>query len=333
MAERSTVTQVAQIGLETTPGTSVAATKVLAAVDLATEPQFTIMPFRPAGYKVNTVHATEREWVEIGLRGQPTYTEMIYLLASLLTTPSAPTTILDGATDTLARRWTFTPGSTAPDTPQTFTIEQGSSVRAHKITYGLVTEMGMNFSRERIEISGRMIGQRITDGITLTPSLSQLELVPITASDICVYIDSTSGALGTTKLGRLFTGNPQVGSRYNPVWAVDCAQPSFSAHVETPNESRMSMMVEADAAGMAYLTDARNNDTLFMRIKATGPTIYVPTSVPYSFQWDMAIQVRDVTSFSDHEGVYAIGYEFDIVHDPTWNKHQQIQVVNKLSSM
>ncbi len=341
MAERSTVTQVVQLGLEVTPGTSVAATKKLASVDVTSDLQFTIDAFRPAGFKYDTVTATEKEWVDLSFKGQPTYTEMIWLLASLIKVPSAPTTILNGASaDTGGRRWTFEPSTSSPDTPQTFTIEQGSSVRAHKMTYGLITEMAMNFTRDKNEMSGKGIAQGITDGITLSSGgVTQLDLVPITSAQICVYIDSTSAALGTTKLGRLFMGNPSLGSRYNPVWAVDCSAPSFSTHVETPNTSGWKMMVEADAAGMAYLTGARSNTTYFLRILANGPVIYnaaapyIATPLTYSFQWDMAVKISDVQPFSDHEGVYAVGFDFVTVHDATWGKAQHIEVVNTIQSM
>lgn len=421
MAERSTITQVVQLGLETTAGTMVAATKRLQATDFSTDPQFTIEGFRPAGFKFNTVTATEKEWVEVGLKGQPTYTEIIYLMASLMGIPAAPTVILNGAAaDTGGRKWIFEPNTSTPDTPQTFTVEQGSSVRAHKFGYGLVTELGISFTRDKNDLTGKMLGQAITDGITMsgarsvadgvtvsgTPTVTSatakfvaadvgiaisgagipansyigivnsptsiglssspttntpvnatasasgvaltiasnvtsLSLVPITASQITCYLDTTSGALGTTKIGRLFSGAPMLGSRYNPVWVVDASLASWVAHVETPNDATWKMVVEADAAGMAFLTTgARTNQTYFLRMLAQGPVIYnaaapytAPNDLRYSFQWDMAVQINNVNSFSDQQGVYAIGFDFLNVYDAGWNKAQHLEVINKITAM
>lgn len=334
MPERSTVSQLVQVGIETTPGTPVAATKKLTALSIDPSASFEIDRFRPRGYKFDTLTATNKESVEADLEGQPTYSEIIYPLSSLLTTP-VTTQIMDGATPTGAYRHIFTPAVSAEDTPKTLTVEVGSSFRAHRFAYGLVTEMGLSFSRDEVSLDGAMIGTKLEDGITLTSSgVTTVDLVPILPTQIDVYMDNAFGGLGTTKLGRVLSTEVSIGDRYNPLWVLDSAKESWVAHIETAVDATMSIVMEADAQGMALLQAARSGDTRFFRMKATGPEIYDgAVTVNYLFQIDLAGKIDDVGDFSDADGVYAVEFTFRIVYDGSWTKALSIEVINKLAAL
>jgi hypothetical protein len=43
--------------------------------------------------------------------------------------------------------------------------------------------------------------------------------------------------------------------------------------------------------------------------------------------------VSDVGNFSDEDGVYAIEWTFDMVHDGTWGKAFTVAVVNKVTAL
>lgn len=420
MAERSTITQVVNLGLESVPGTQVRANRRLQSIDFTTTPQFKVDGFRPSGFKYETVSATEKEWVDVGLKGQPTYTEILYMLAGVMGVPAAPTTILNGASaDTGGRKWIFESNTSTPDTPQTYTFEQGSSVRAHSAPSLTISDFGLNFTRDKAEMSGKAIAQALSDGVTMTaprtvtdattnatatvtsPTIAALAidvgqpvsgtqipantfvgvrnsatsiglsssatanvpvsatgstagtatltigqnpstvpLVPMAASHFSVFLDSTSGALGTTKLGRLFSGQYDIANRFGPVWVVDQSLASWAAVVETVPTQNFKIIVEADAVGMGLLPHIRVNDTMFLRILATGPSIYnagapytAPNDLRYTYQQDMAVQVRKADPFNDQTGVFAIGFDLTAVHDATWGKASHIEVVNKMTAM
>src|SRR5687768_10911506 len=108
MAERATINQVTQFGLETTPGTEVNAGKLMSALAVEFGPEVEISRYRPSGGKFETVASLDREWVGAALSGPITYTEIIYPLASVLVKPT-PTGA--GA----AKTWTFTVAQTAAD--------------------------------------------------------------------------------------------------------------------------------------------------------------------------------------------------------------------------
>lgn len=328
MAERSALTQGVQVGVETTPGTGVAADKKLASIGFEPSISTEMQSFKPMGTKYNTIDVVGKEWVEFDLSGVGSYTEMIYVLASVLAQPGAPTTL-----DTSARKWDFLPASAAEDTVKTLTIEQGGSVRAHKFAYGIISEFNLTMSRDGVEIGGSGFGQRISDAITMTATPTAITEKPILATDIDIFLDTTSAGLGTTKLLRVLQAEINVGDRFNPVWVLNSANNSFVAHVEQEPSAQIVLTMEADAEGMAQLTQMRAGSTKFLRIQATSPDLAGAATQKYTFTWDAAVKVAEPGDFSDEDGVYGIEWTFDMVHDGTWGKAYTATLINKLTTL
>lgn len=327
MAERATLHQVVQLGVETTPGTAVAANRKLLATTIEPSIQADFKTFRPVGGKWPTVVALGKEWSEAKISAQANYTDVVYLLSSCLAY-AAP--VQQGATT--AYKWTHTPGQSAEDAIKTYTVEWGSSVRAAKFAYGLVTEFGMTFDRDNVEFSGSMMGQAITDGIALTGSPTEIELKPILPAHLDVYLDTTSGGLGTTKLTRVLKGEFNISNRFGPLWAVNSAVSGFAAHVETEPACMLKLTVEADATGMGLLANARAGDKRFLRVKATS-TELAGTGFPYSLTLDLCGEINEIGEFSDEDGVYAIEYTFNAIYDSAWAKAFTVDVINKLTTL
>ncbi len=328
MPERSALTQGVQIGVETTPGTNVAANKKLNSIGFVPGVAVDMQRFRAFGNKFATLETPGKEFVEFDLDGVGDYSELIYLFASAIVAPSAPS-----VTDTTAQTWTFTPATSAEDTPKTYTIEVGGVVRAHKFNYGLINAVEITMNRDGVTIGGGGFGQRISDGITLTAGPTSLAQVPVLPTDLDVYLDTTSGGLGTTKLTRCIEATLTLGDRYAPVWVLNSANNSYVAHVETEPTAQVALTLEADAAGMAWLTDMRGGTTKFLRIKGTSPTLAGAATVFYSWTWDCAVKVAEVGDFDENEGLYVIEITYDMVHDGTWGKAFTTQVVNKIATL
>lgn len=329
MPERATLTQGVQLGVESTPGTSVAADKKLLSTSIQTKVMAEINSFRPMGTKFATTEILGKEWSEFDIEGQGSYQDTPYLLSSCLAY-AAPVQIATSG----AYTWTFAPSSTADDTVKTYTVEHGSSVRAHKLTNALITEIEYDFSRDGVEIKGAGIGQKITDGITLTATPTSIAEKPILPTDVDIYIDTTSAGLGTTKLTRALTANIKVSDRFGPVWVLNSANSSFVSTIETEPSAEVTVMVEADSQGMGLLTDMRSTTTKFLRISATSADNAGNSGTnKYKFQWDAAVKVKDVGEFSDEDGIYAIEWTFDMIHDPTWGKAMTVECVNSVSAL
>lgn len=328
MPERSTTSQTVAIGTEATPGTAVAATRRLGSIGFQMGVQTETQNRRPTGQKYDSLVTLGQEWTEADIEGAPVYPELPYIFSSLINAATV-TQIMDATTATGAFRWVFESNSFGEDAPKTFTIEQGSSFRAHRVSNGIITDFTLEFDREELSIEGTMLAKAIEDGITLTPGATMRDQVPVLPKDVSVFLDATAAELGTTKLNRALSGSIDIESRYAPLWVVDASQPSFVTTLES-NEAELSFSIlqMADAQAMANLTAMRGGQTRFLRFQAQGPTIYSGTTpIRHSFVIEMAGQVQEVEQFDDEDGVYAIGWTFGVVHDPTWNKAYRVEVV------
>ncbi len=328
MPERTTITQVVQIGVEVTPGTGVAANKALQSLSIMPAPKMDIKTFRAMGRKYKSLAVLGKEWTESKIEGLATYDELPYFLASLVGF-AAP--VQQGTT--AAYLWTHASNTDSPDTVKTYTVEQGSSVRAHKFTNGIIIDGGMAISREEVKLSGNMLGGAITDGITMTASPTELPLIPILPTDIDIYLADTQAELdAASALLRVLSVEWNVGERFGPIYPLGSANGTgFAATIEKEPSTDVKMTMEADAAGMALLTTARAGSKKFLRIQSVGDVI--EDTETYLFQADFCLRVVGVDEFKDEDGLYAIGWNFEFMHDDTWGKAYEFQVQNTLTAL
>lgn len=326
MSERASLLQGIQLGVETTSGTGVAANKKLQATSISTGIKAEVKKFRPTGSKFNTISALGKEWVEGDITGQLSYTDWVYLASSGLQY-TAP----DQQESTVAYLWANTPSHSAVDTIKTFTVEEGGAVRAHKFAYGLVNSLGYSITRDEATVKGKIIGQNISDAITLTSTPTEIPIVPVLPSDISVYMDTLYSDIGETKLLRVLKIDFDTGERFGTVWPIDAAQASFAAHVETEPTAEFKLLLAADAVGMGLLTSMRAGTKKFFRVEAVGETI----EDTYTYKWthDICATVTDVSPFSDEDGIYAIEWTFTATYDSDLTKAFSFSTVNKLTAL
>jgi hypothetical protein len=328
MVEQAAITKAIQIGVETTPGTAVAAGKRLQSLNIDLEPDGNIEVFRPTGSKFAAVTAIGKEWTGLSIDGTPTYPELPYVFSSLFGTPVITT---DG---TSGHRYAWDVDPFAPDTVKTLTIQKGDSNRAWRVAYGLIGELGFEFTRESISVDGSGIARNIEDGITMTASPTSLDLVPVLPKEVSVYLDDVAADFGTTKLLRALMASFTLGGdRFMGVWPLDAAQASFAAHVEGDPDAEASLRLATDAAGMALLPVMRDGSSKFLRIQAIGPVIAGATPSAYELTIDLSVKVSDMLSFSDEDGLYAVEWPFEIVTDPTWGKALHVEIVTTAATL
>lgn len=325
MAERASIFQTVQIGVESAYGTGVAANRKLTGLSIEPGARVEIETFRAAGMKYKTVAALNKEWTEADLSGPITYTEMVYLLNSLMKSVATPTGA--GA----AKTWVFDVLSAAADTVKSFTVEQGSSERAHSFAGGLVTGLNLEFSREGCELTGTLIGKAMTDGITMTVTPTEVALKPVMAPQVTVKTAATqAGLTGASALTRVLSCSWALTDRFAPLWALNASN-DFPATVEIEPTLECKLKVEADAAGMAYLPNLRAGSTVFMRIGAAGEAISGGGN--YAMTIDTACKVSDIAPFEDSDGVFAVEYTLTGVHDATWTKATSITLINEMTAL
>ena len=271
------------------------------------------------------------EWTSASMSGTFDYNCVIYPLASAMGSVS-PVAHLASTT---AKDWIFSPPLSGSVVPQTYTIQQGDSVRAHALSYGLFTDWGYKGTRKDFTTAGKLIGQKLSDGITLTASPTAVALAPVVANQVNVYLDTTSAGLGTTQLLRVLAIEYDMSNIYAPLWVLNRATPSYAAHVDTLPKSAGKLKVEADAAGMAMLAYLQSGTTYYLRVDAQGPQIASdgPGAIVNEIKHDMAIKFGKPTAFADDSGVFAIEWTFELVEDSVWGHSQLMTVTNLLTAL
>lgn len=329
MPERSTISQVVQFGKETTSGTGVSANKLMTALDLDVTADLSFDQFMPSGFKYPTLNPLGTDMTTVGVKAKPTFTEFVYILSSLFGAATITTPM--GATN--ARLWTFNEVYNADTTPVTFTVEKGSAVRAFKFSYGTFTGFTMSGDRRKVDLSGAMFGQNLTDGITLTSTPTSVALIPILGKQVDVFSDATSGGLGTTKLSRLLKWEISVVSAFVPLWIVDSSKASFVTAVQTAPQGRVKLTLEADSNGMTPLSDARAGTRKFIRWQADAGVNSIESGQSYNVTFDLACDLVAGVPFKDQDAVYAADYEFAISADTGWGKAILPTVKNTLTAL
>lgn len=324
--ERTSITQITQIALESTRGSYSSASNYRRLGGITIEPsiQAEVQSFRPTGYKWPTLTALNREWTEWSIGGEPTYTEIIYPLASIIKNVSS--TAVNSA-----RQWVFESSASVADTLASFAIQHGSAERAERTAYSMVRNFSISGDRSDFEVGGDLIAQRFTDSISLTSTFTEWDLQPILPSETSIYLDTTVGGLGNTQLTRVLSFGFNVGDRIGPLWTLDSSQTSWTTHVETEPTVTYQMVMEADSAGMAQLTQMRDNTRKFLRHESVGGTVVNTSS--YTFRIDMAAEVIEIQEFSDEDGVWAIGYTLGAMYDTGWGRAFQVTVINNITSL
>ena len=157
MVERATAVQAAQIGVETTAGTAVTASKRLLSVGFKQGIKVDTKAEMSQGFKLPTAVSIGKDWTEGTFDGYAGYNDLAYLLSSVLlgVTPS-------GAG--VDKTWSFIPAVRSSDVPKTFTLELGdANTRFSRTTHNVVTDLSLSWSKESIALSGSYMGRSLTD--------------------------------------------------------------------------------------------------------------------------------------------------------------------------
>ncbi len=269
--EPSTIGVTNQVGIESTPGTAVPANKRLDNLLFQFGPKGNFKQTTGTGRKYPSVQQLNAEWVEGSFTGSMDYNSMLYPLTGALgvTTPSAH------GSSSVAKDWIIDASLSGAKQPQTLSFEQGDpAVRAHKFAYGLIKKIGYKLDRQTdASVSGDVLAQAVTDGITMTGSPTPVTLSPITGQHFNFYLDTAFGSLGTTQLLKVLKAEFSMDSIYGPAWYLNRSLSSFSAHVDLNPNATFKFSVAADSVGMALLNTMRDGSTRFARVEAQGPVI------------------------------------------------------------
>lgn len=330
MPATSALARELQIAVETTSGTAASSGfKKLTAISVAPRANIPTERFRPMGYKFPTQVTPGKEWSESGVEGRACYRHVVYPLSSLF--GAATITSPDATNAPTARSWAFALSSTAASVPRTFTAEQTRGGTSARSTYGIFTGMTLNVGRETVEMGGDLIARNLETGITPVAGATELAAQLMVPKSWDLYIDTASGALGTTKVTSAFTAEFALKDRWGPLYFINSAQASFGDVVETEPDATLSLSMLVDSTTDAYLALLRAGTTRYVRLESIGATI--GGAITYKFTLDLAVKFEEVGDEGEEEGALVRDINLAVVHDATWGRALQVTVVNDQAAL
>ena len=335
MPDRPLVQEICELGIEAagSAGTPVPSTVKLQGLQLDFGTALNVDRFGPAGDLWDTIAAPRQEWGEGSVSGFPTYPEMAYVLSNVFGT--ATVTTPTGATN--ARRWYWQPSSSTPWQPRTWTVRRGMPGNTAELaSYGLMTGVNLSFTRTAApEIGGDFITRILDYSASVgATGLTVPSVVPILPAQVCVYLDPTAGAIGTTRLTRDFLTSVEISGLFGPIWPLDCTIASFAATVPLKPDTTVHLQLGNDAQGREPVTAMRLGDSRFCRIQATGPQIDAgPPVQNHRLTIDLALKVVDAPARGDSDGLSTLDWTFGIFNDPTFGKAMSIELITNLATL
>lgn len=182
-------------------------------------------------------------------------------------------------------------------------------------------------------------GASLTGGTTpaatattpLAGGVTEIDVEPVLAGQVSVYLDDAAASLGTTKLLGEYGVDFSLTGRYEPEWVLNAALASWKQHVLARPDHSASMRLANDATSRAFMTAVRNGTRKFLRVEAVGPEI--ESGQNFLFRLDAALDFNAVPSREAEGSASALSYGARLAHDSTWGKGLQVLVRNGLTSL
>lgn len=329
MAARASINQIVQIGVETTEGTAVAANRQLSTLGIDLNSVYETAPGAAAGYKVDTFNPVVRKQGEGTFQGPIDYNQIVYVLSGLVGS-AAPVQI--GAT--AGYTWTFTPTTSGADASRkSFTVEKGDADAAMKATGVVFTGLNLTLGNDGLNMNGDLICGYPTDGNTLTATPTAIAARPATRLEVDIYVDTTFGAIGSTKLASAIHAEFNLAGKYSPFYVINTAFGSYKETVERRHSISASFETEHNAASRALYADINSASARkkYIRFKAVGQNI--GTAADETVQIDMVGEFSEATALGDNDGVFGYRYGFRLLHDATFGGAWKATVVNRLTGL
>lgn len=331
MADISIVNIGTQWGVESVYGTSVAGSKLLSTLGVSRPmPQGSSTPFRPQGVKGFTANVpVGRRRTEYNLAGVMDYGELIYPLNAAIKTVT-PTS--DG---TNGKKWTFAYSRSGADAKSSFTIESGDAVHAQKATGCVVTDLTLDMSWETTQISGKLLGTTMTDDIAMTGSPTAIATNLLNPGTFSVKTAATAAGLtGASDFARPFSAQLAIPGIAQPLNRMNPTDTSQVAMIENPLEGMaFKLVVGADDADMAFLTNWTAGSTVFFRVANTGGTIAGAIPSAYAFQLDVACVAQNPYTLGEGQGAATSEWTFPVIWDATAGWFFSLFVTNTLATL
>lgn len=327
-----------QIGMESTKGTLVAATRLLAGDGNFAEEQDFYRSTYPAGFRATPGGAGTimRKGFMLDFQSDLSAEEVLW---ALLTGIKGGVT--GSVTDTSAYTWTFTPElTTAIQTLDSATLElvRSDGVTNHyygEAGYCLTSGFTMEWAFNQIaKFSMKMFGRARQTGAPTGSLVAYTTREALSSNQLWVYLDTTWAGLGGTQLtGTVRSAKLDVNTGLTPDYTLDgSTDVDFRDHNTGELGGRLSLLMELDAVGAARFTEWRANSLVYVRLKSLGSLAGAATA-KRTVQVDGCYRYvgNPVISFDGQQALVAV--ELEAVLDTTASKILEFTAINKLAAV
>lgn len=325
-----------QTGIEATPGTAVAATAIMAQLnDIRYGPITTVEspPTRRGSLAVMDDATVLGRMARVNVGGyltfedSPTYLEMGYKVA----TPSA-----DAGTP-IAYTRTYEPTLTSEDTPKTRTLEVADNINAYNLPYGFLESFSFAAQIKALTTFQAQLGAQDYIAQAVTGSLVRRAVERVRGQKWKLYIDDTSGAIGTTQVtdcivGFEFHSGPLYG-------AVSClnGNDTFEKVAQLGQAPTLRVDFHDSPTVAALLVNYQAGTKKLIRLQNEGSLIHGATNTYKRIRVDMAANIMDwsqIGGTTTEQGL-TIPITFAGAEDVggTWAKLVSYAVVNKVITL
>lgn len=327
-----------QIGIETTKGTLVAATRELTGnISLAENISF-YRPAYPRGIRaaVGAAGVITRKGSILSYESDLSAEEILWFL---LTGIKGGVTGVDSSGDVT---WTFTPQlTTGVFTLDAATIEflRGDGTTNHyagEVGYGMTQSFKIDWSADSatdpVKLSATMFArarQTTTPTGSLVPYTTRESLVPALSKH---YLDTSWAGLGGTQMtGLIRSGSIEVTTGISPSYTADGrSDKDFVEHQVGSLTARQQLVFEFDANGASRFGNYRANDIVYIRNQFNGSTVVAASR---KVQIDGAWRFVDTPSFSANGEQVLMSANLENVYDATGTKALEFVVLNGLTAV
>lgn len=170
---------------------------------------------------------------------------------------------------------------------------------------------------------------------TTRGGFTELWKLPIMPGDLKIFLANTYGDLGlnSAKLARAFSTDWSLGERTKPFWVQDADTTGFAGYSEGEPKEMLDLLLEADAVGMGLRQAYREGATRFIRLSMVSANYKVgSSSTSHSLVLDAAVKVAGLKEFKDEQGLYAIGFELQMVDCVELGAPYRLTLVNGVES-
>ncbi len=330
---RGGVEQVSQFKIEGTPGEGGAANRYSESFNFMLDRNFDPKNFRGSGSKVNTVKVHHKKMAGGSLDAILDYNSFPYICNGLFVPGTRAQIDTSGGYNQ-----TFTANTRTSDAARkTFAVEIGDGTACEDFTFVQLVNMALEATQDGFTVKSDCIARFPTDNQSLAGSPTVIVPRPVERGDVDVYIDTTFGGLGTTKLTEAQKESLNIGNKFKEAFFHNSANSSFADVVEIPYDPKFNFESAHNSQSRTLVAALDSNPYRWIRWEALGNQLGVNAlSVPVyeMIRIDLCIQFDAAKALRNEGDPFAYAYETSMMPDPTGlGAHMIITTINGIATL